>query len=376
MNLPLAALLLRAALAANGIRLALTISCIALGVALAGAVHTVHTSALAEIDRAARALAGKADVEIRGPRNGFDDSLFLAIALRPEVAIASPVVELDAAFADRPGTLRILGVDPLRAMRLQPAFVADAANTGAPQASTLLDPNVAWLSPSAAARLKASGGDTIRLVSGNAATELRVAGTLPGMEAAGDLAVMDIAAVQSRFDRMGRITRIDVRLRPGVDAGRFRESLSTVLPPGVVASDAASLSGRAADVSRAYRVNLDALALVALATGAFLVFSTLALQAARRRQELALLRALGVTKRGVAALLALEGAVIGSVGAAIGTGVGLAGSRELLARVGGDLGAGFFSAARVAFTPDYVALVFIAAMGVGMSIAGAVWVAR
>jgi len=187
-NLSLAALLMRAALAANALRLALTLSCIALGVALAGAVHTVHTSALAEIDRAARAIAGKADIEIRGPRSGFDDALFAAVAGRAEVAVASPVVELEAAFADRPGALRILGIDPLRAVRLQPAFVADRAMTGAPRASALLEAGTLWLSPAAASRLGAREGDTLRLVSGSSALELRVAGTLPAMDAAGELA--------------------------------------------------------------------------------------------------------------------------------------------------------------------------------------------
>jgi putative ABC transport system permease protein len=208
----LAAILMRSALAANGLRLALTLSCIALGVALAGAVHTVHTSALAEIDRAARALAGKADVEIRGPRSGFDDSLFAAIAGLPAVAVASPVVEIEAALADRPGALRILGIDPLRAARLQPSFVADGAKTGAPQAATLLDPGALWLSPAAASRLGVHEGDALRLVAGNAPREFRVAGMLPGMAAAGELGVIDIAAAQSLFDRLGRISRIDVRL--------------------------------------------------------------------------------------------------------------------------------------------------------------------
>ncbi|MGZ5086937.1 MAG: FtsX-like permease family protein [Usitatibacter sp.] len=376
MNARLAAILLRAAFAANGFRLALTLSCIALGVALAGAVHTVHTSALAEIDRAARALSGSADVEVRGPRSGFDDALFAVIANQPDVAVASPLVEVEAAFADRPGTLRVLGIDALRAARLQPALVSESSRTGAPRAATLLDPAALWISPAAAARLALREGDGLRLVAGNAPREFRVAGVLAGMDAAGELGVIDIAAAQSRFERVGRLSRVDVRLRPGTDPRRFRDSLAAILPAGVVASGAASIAGRAADISRAYRVNLDALALVALATGAFLVFSTLALQAARRRQEFALLRALGVTRRGVASLLALEGAIMGTIGAAIGTLIGLAGSREVLARAGGDLGAGFFGAERIAFTPDAGALALIAALGVGMSVAGALWVAR
>src|SRR5262249_43738210 len=133
------ALLLRGTFAANRLRMALTLACISLGVALAGAVHTVHTSALAEIDRAARSLSGSADAEIRGPRSGFDDALFATIAARPEVAVASPVLELDAALAGSGDALRVIGIDPLRAVRLQPAFVANAATLSrASQSAALL----------------------------------------------------------------------------------------------------------------------------------------------------------------------------------------------------------------------------------------------
>jgi len=369
-------LVARGTLAANGLRVALTLACIALGVALAGAVHTVHTSALAEVDRAAHALAGKADAEVRGPRNGFDDALFAAIARRPEVAVASPVIEVDAPLAGRDGALRIVGIDALRAVRLQPGFVLNSTATAAPQASSLVDADALWLTPRAAARLGAKAGDDIRVIAGTAALKLHVAGVLDALESAGDLGVMDIAAVQWRFFRVGSLTRIDLRLRPGVDLARFRAAVASLLPAGVTVSESASLSGRAAAVTRAYRVNLDALSLVALATGAFLVFSTLALQAARRRQEFALLRALGVTRRGLAALLVCEALALGVVGAAIGTALGLAGSRELLARIGTDLGAGFFGSSSAVFAPDPLALAAIAALGIGMSLAGALWVWR
>ena len=377
MNRSVAALITRGTLAANRFRLALTVACIALGVALAGAVHTIHASALAEIDRSARALAGAADLEIRGPRSGFDDAVFVAVANRPEVLAASPIVEIQAALAGGgSGSLRVLGIDAFRAVRLQPAFVARASATGMGEVSMLLDLRNAFLSPQAAARHKLRVGDTFRLVSGSADIELRVAGVLPAMNASGELAVIDIAAAQAHFDRVGRLSRIDVRLRPGVDTARLRASLARELPAGVFVSDPASLSGRAAAITRAYRVNLDALALVALATGAFLVFSTLALQAARRQQEFALLRALGVTRRGLASLLALEGAAIGLLGAILGTALGVIASRALLAGAGADLGAGYFSGQGASFAPDVAALGAIALVGIAMSVGGALWVAR
>lgn len=376
MTRALASLLLRGALTGNRWRLALTIACIALGVALAGAVHTIHASALAEIDRAARTLAGIADLEIRGPRSGFDDASFAPVASHPGVRAASPVVELDAALADGDGTLRILGIDAFRAVQLQPAFVPTRTATGSGNLARLLDPEALWLSPAAAGRLGKRAGDTLALVAGSAPRTFTVAGVLEGLAAGGDLAVLDIASAQARFGRLGRLSRIDISLAPDAGVDTTMAALARLLPPGVGVHRAASASGRAAAITRAYRVNLDALALVALATGAFLVFSTLALQAARRRQEFALLRAMGVTRRGLALLLATEGAAIGAAGALAGTALGLLGSRAMLGRVGADLGAGYFASDAARFAPDPLALAGIALLGVAMSATAAAWVAR
>ena len=65
-------------------------------------------------------------------------------------------------------------------------------------------------------------------------------------------------------------------------------------------------------LSRAYRVNLNVLALVALFTGGLLVFSTQALSVVRRRAHFALLRTLGLSRVRLAALLVGEGALIGA----------------------------------------------------------------
>jgi putative ABC transport system permease protein len=376
MNVALAGLLLRGTLTANRWRLALTLACIALGVALAAAVHTVHSSALAEIERAARAISGSADVEIRGPRNGFDEAAFIRVANRPEVALASPAVDLDAAIEGTHESIRILGIDALRAMRLQPAFVAQAISSSLPRVGRLLDASEAWLSPSASTRLGLREGAKLRVLTGTGAREYAVAGILPGLQSMGDLAVIDIAAAQADFNRIGRISRIDVRLRPEADAGRFIAAIASELPAGVLAATPDAAGQRAEGITRAYRVNLDALAMIALGTGAFLVFSTLALQAARRRQELALLRALGISRRGIALLLSIEGALLGAIGSAAGIALGLAGSRWLLGRSGGDLGAGFFSGNAGAFSPDASALGMIALLAIFASVVAALWVAR
>ena len=376
MNAPLAATLLRGSLSGNRWRSLLAVACIALGVALAGAVNTLHASALDEIDRAARLLAGAADHQVKGPRNGFTDEAFAAVALHPAVAVASPVVELEAPVPGRTEALRVMGIDPFRAARLQPGFIAEGAAARGGETPALLDVNAAWLTPVAMARLGVKPGDGFTLGGPAGEVALKVAGALPALDEGGPLAVMDIAAVQYLFGRVGTIHRIDLRLHDDAPREAALREIAATLPAGVAIVKPDEAAMRTAGLTQAYRVNLTALALMALFTGGFLVFSTLALQAARRRQEFALLRALGLTAGGLRAFLALEGALLGVGGAVAGTALGLAASRAMLERFGYDLGAGFFSGTGNTFAPDAASLAAIGLLGVATAAAAALAVTR
>lgn len=102
---------------------------------------------------------------------------------------------------------------------------------------------------------------------------------------------------------------------------------------------------RMSTLSRAYRVNLTVLALVALFTGGFLVFSVLALSVSRRASQLALLGVLGLTSTQRLHLVLLEALVLGLVGSALGIALGSALAALALNLLGGDLGGGFFAGA-------------------------------
>ncbi|MDT9110816.1 FtsX-like permease family protein, partial [Escherichia coli] len=91
------------------------------------------------------------------------------------------------------------------------------------------------------------------------------------------------------------------------------------------------------NLSRAYRVNLTVLALVALFTGAFLVFSVLSLSVARRQGPLALLGVLGLSARERLRLVLAESALLGLLGGAIGVALGSAVAALALRQLGGDL---------------------------------------
>ncbi len=95
-------------------------------------------------------------------------------------------------------------------------------------------------------------------------------------------------------------------MRRGAERASVMEAIRPLLPAGVHVAALETLEQASGYPSRAYRVNLNVLAMVALFTGGFLVFSAQALETARRRGEHALLRVLGLTARGLARLCLLE----------------------------------------------------------------------
>ena len=127
--------------------------------------------------------------------------------------------------------------------------------------------------------------------------------------------VIDIAAAQWRFGQLGRLQRIDLRLADGADPGKVSAAIAAILPRGAEIVTRQSEERRSDALSRAYRVNLDMLALVALLTGGFLVYSAQSLSVARRRPQFALLRVLGVSRRALLAQVLAEAVAVGGLGA-------------------------------------------------------------
>lgn len=342
---------------------------VAIGVAMGYGVHLVNHAALAEFSQAARSLMGNADLEIRGPRMGFDESLYPRIARLPEVAAASPVVEVDAGVPGRSGALKLLGIDVFRATPVTPTLIGQPADERNGRLD-VLDPDAVFLSPAALSWLELKPGDPLTVQVGLTTLTLRVAGTLPAAGEGLRLGVMDIGAAQWRLDRPGMLQRIDVRLRPGVDPDRFSQALAASLPAGVVVGSPQDNVRRTSNLSRAYRVNLNVLALVALFTGAFLVFTMQAVSLLRRRSQLALLRALGVTRGGLLRLLLAEGAAQGVCGALLGLALGFVVAAAVLAYAGGDLGGGYFQGVRPTVRFDEPAALVYFGLGLSAAVLG------
>ncbi|MDN2696732.1 FtsX-like permease family protein [Janthinobacterium sp. SUN073] len=362
---------------AHPVRALVAILAIAIGVSLGFAIHLINAAAFNEFSTAVKSLSGQADVQVAGREALFDESIYPWLAQRDGVAVASPVLDLHAAVADGAGKdggpLHILALDVFRAGFISPDLIGASAE-GQPF-DTLADDAI-FLSPAALRWLAVAQGDTIALQSGTGQVPLRVAGSLQRARAGQRIAVMDIGAAQWRFNKLGKLSRIDLKLRQGVNRDAFQSDLARALEaqyPGrfqVGQPNDENQNSRNNNLSRAYRVNLTVLALVALFTGAFLVFSTQALSVIRRRGQFALLRVLGMERGQLLRQVLLEGASLGVVGAALGIAGGYAMAAVALRFFGGDLGAGYFAGVQpqVQFTP--VAAFVYFALGLGVALLG------
>ncbi len=348
-------------------RILLAVLGIAFGVALGVAVHLINASAANEFNLAIRVLSGEADIVIRGARSGFPDTLYPRVAQLAGVGAASPALEVDAQLAGGRETIKLLGIDPFRAAQVQPQLLAQSRDA----ILELLKPDAVLLSRAAADELNLKVGDSLRLQAGTGVIALRVIGLLPAGASAQRLAIMDIASAQWRLGRLGEIHRIDLKLNPAVDLQQFREALLPLLPPGILASTPELEARRSANFTRAYRINLDMLALVALFTGAFLVFSTQFLALLRRRAQLALLRVVGLTQARLTRLLIVEGALVGVLGSALGVALGYALAQFGIERLGGDLGAGYFRQVTPALTVVPLQMLTYFTLGVAFATLGA-----
>ena len=363
-------------------RNATAVMAVALGVALALAIHLINASALDEFAQATRSVGGQPDLELRPlalDTATVPEALFARLARHPDVALASPVLEINTyalqsvkTSTDEPNpagaklALKVLGIDTLSAALLSPQWLP-RPHAGEDR-MVMFAPATLFLNPAAQSQLDSQ---TVDLQQGLQVQRARVAGTVAA--SGKPLAVMDIGAAQDLFAKPGVLSRVDVRLRAGVDRERFSQALMTQAdwPTGTRLAKPGEATDRLGALSRAYRINLTVLALVALFTGGFLVFSVLALSVSRRAPQWALLGVLGLTSAQRQQLVLLEAGVLGLVGSSLGVALGTGLAAAALHFLGGDLGGGYFAGGAPALHWSPAAALAFGALGVAAALLGA-----
>ncbi|MFJ4861541.1 ABC transporter permease [Streptomyces sp. NPDC088748] len=175
-------------------------------------------------------------------------------------------------------------------------------------------------------------GDRITLATDGPTMTKRLVGIVTTADtrvtAGGTLTLFDRPTAQQLFASPGRYTSIDLSAVPGTDAAELSRRVAAVLP----ADRAEATTGSALAAQQSVLVDTitrgnEKLSLVfagvALFIGSFLIVNTFTMLVARRTREIALLRAIGATRRQVVRSLLWEAALLGIFASALGFVLGL-----------------------------------------------------
>jgi putative ABC transport system permease protein len=370
---------------------------IALGVAVAVSIDLANESARRAFSLATQAVTGRATHQIVGGPSGLPDDFYRMLKVELGARVAAPVLSGDVAAADRPGrTFTILGIDPFSEAPFRPYLGEErnAATSSAPGsaagerreppprdrlatvAALVTKPGAVLMSRATARDLGLAVGGRLAVRAAGIRRELTVTGLLdPGDPASAraldGLLITDISSAQEIFGAAGRLGRVDLSVADDETGRALLERIVRALPAGAELVVAGARAGTTAQMIRAFQWNLTALSLLALVVGMFLIYQTMTFSVVQRRPLIGSLRAIGVTRAEIFALVMGEAALIGAVGTVAGLALGWALARGLLGLVTRTINDLYFVLSVRDVTLEPLVLAKGVLLGVGATLAAA-----
>lgn len=349
------------------LRTALTVLGIAVGVAVVVAIALSNQSALRAFRESVDAVAGRANYQIVSD-TGLDENLLLALQpLWARGVRFAPVIDVDGVAEAWQTPVRLLGVDLMSDLHFRDYRYAKVNAEG-----WALFRGDAAIVPEVFAREHGLRlGSPLALNVGGVSKTMIVRGILeargPATAFNGAIVIADIAAAQASFGLTGRLTRIDL-----IAGDDLAPAIAKLLPSNARLERPSRRNERVENMLRAFRVNLFALAGVALLVGMFLVYNTVLISILRRRKDVGVFKTLGASGRQIFAAFVIEGLVFGAVGSAIGIALGRGLAFAILKMIGRTVNALYVTSQpeAIALTPGIV----IAGVAVGtiLSLASAI----
>ena len=360
-----------------------TVLGVALGIAVVLAVRMANQSSVRSFETALETVAGKTSLEIVGSGSGLREERLLELDWLEQFGQISPVIEGEARASFRSGDrewLKILGVDILRDETFRDyRLVRFAGRQQSPAPREFLellsDPGAIVLTRKLARRHNLDPGSGLDLDIGDRRETLTVRGLLldrgPARALNGTLALMDIAAAQWLLGRLGRIDRVDLRLKPGISIDQAEAAIAARLPEGLTVQRPSRRGRQVEKMLEAFHFNLTALSHIALLVGLFLIYNTVSLSVVTRRQEIGILRAAGGSRRQVAGLFLAEAGLLAALGCALGVLLGGWLARGALRLTGSTLDRLYIRSAAepVSLGPEHLVLAF--AVGIPLALLAA-----
>jgi putative ABC transport system permease protein len=314
-------------------QLALALLALAAGVATIVAVNIATASSRRAFELSMRAVNGAATEVVSGGPQGIDEAVYVRLVTEAPLssepqAVYAPVVAGYITVEGR--VMQLVGVDPFASAALQGS--EDASPTDVPGRGSLaalrswfIEPGAIVMAAETVRQLGLRVGEPLSVEIGGVLRRAKLIGLL-GNPRPGDatLILTDIAQAQEWLGMQGRLSRIEVRTPPGRAAAAALSELRRELPPELRIEPAAGQVHETLDMTSAFSTNLTAMSLLALLVSALLIYGAVSFTVVQRRRTIAILRALGATRREILTIVLAEAAALGAAGAGLGVLLGLA----------------------------------------------------
>ncbi len=188
-------------------------------------------------------------------------------------------------------------------------------------------------------------GDRVRVIGTSGTREFELVGVAqfgdtdsPG---GASFALMDLPTAQEFLDLEGELTGISVVAEDGISQDEIVARISATLdgPVEAVTGEQLTEESQSAiqDGLSFFNIFLTVFAMIALFVSSFVIYNTFSILIAQKQRELALLRAIGASRRQVLQSVFFEAGVIGLVASGLGIGAGILlsiGIRSILEGIG------------------------------------------
>lgn len=300
---------------------------VALGVAVGVAIDLANASASRAFSLSAESLTGSTTHQIIGGPGGLPEALYPQVRDELGIQQSAPVIQeyvRAKTLGDQP--LRMLGVD----------FFAEnpfrnylEVSRGSSQQDTtefitmFAQQNPVVISENMANRFDVEVGDRIILSINAQEVEATVVGLLQPndtftQQVLDDLILTNLSTAQNLLDMPDTIHRIDLILPEDYDLTQIQ----AILPDGASLTTPIDESSALAQMTDAFELNLQALSLLALVVGVFLIYNTVSFSVVQRRPVIGILRSLGTTRRQIFVMVVSEAFLLGTIGTILGLGLG------------------------------------------------------
>jgi putative ABC transport system permease protein len=292
---------------------------IALGAAVFTSVRLSINASLNSFTRSMDLITGSADRVLIRPGGRVPEELISELLTHYTIDAASPLLTTYV----RPAKA---GAAPFLLIGLDPILDRTIRKWGFDESDRLVldswldlirEPYTVVITKPLAARYQVRRGDFFGIEHAHQTVNFKIAGIMAqeglGLVEGGQVALTDIATFQELTGLYGLVDRIDLRFKPrAADIGPHE--IAALLPDDIVIGTPSAAKESGQGMIKAYQLNLSILSFASLFVGMFLVYSLVALNAASRRHELAVLRSVGATPDLLFLLFLSEGAVLGILG--------------------------------------------------------------